>query len=91
MEKAKPEAENAALKMFFQKPLRCYVLEQKPDDFLFIAYMVLKDALAVKEKIVGQNSPKIYPNLFGVGGYIASIGKVSPNSPKGYGNTFPTC
>lgn len=91
MEKAKPEAENAALKMFFQKPLRCYVLEQKPDDFLFIAYMVLKDALAVKEKIVGQNSPKIYPNLFGVGGYIASIGKVLPPPKKRDGSIYPAC
>ena len=53
--------------------------------------MVLKDALAVKEKIVGQDILQICPNLFGVGGYIASIGKVSPNSQKGYGNTCPTC
>lgn len=77
--KAKPETENAALKMFFQKPLRCYVLEQKPDDFLFITYMVLKDVLAVKEKIVGQDILQICPNLFGIGGYIASMAKASPN------------
>ena len=42
--------------MYSLKPLRCCVLEQKPHDFLFIAYVILKDALAVKEKIAGQDN-----------------------------------